>query len=676
MNKNIRFLSSFRAGLLGSMIVMSSLSSYAEVKTYFSGWKNYPEASHILAAERAERLDVSDYLRWKRLTTSADVDINSVEALNFIRRNQGWYYWPNASLIKKRIEGSFSNETPAADIIRFYTNNIEPTSGRGWYYYLRALESQGKGEKFSSLVKGGWAKASFKKEIEAQFLSRYKGYLNQNDHIRRIDNLLYRGLASEARRMYAYIPNDWKKLAEARIALRYKGKDVEARLAAVPSSLANNKGLQYERIRWRQAKGLAKGALDLAFDAGKPNDWTRLWWNVQEKASRDAYDMKRYKTAQKIASSHGSDDGSSVILVEGEWLAGRAAYKVSGLENVALTHFQNLYEKANNPAWRAKGAYWAGRSMAKAGKNDIAQAWYQKAAVFSHHFYGQLSAAQAGLSVPQKIAELNALPLENGSAILALPTTGNNRLANIAEMLVKNGRSREARLFAVSACPSGSGANVIKSCALWAKSIGLPDAALSLAKRLDRLGSYTLMSELYPTISLPSVKNSAGYERLEKSLIHAIIRQESAFDHDVGSHAGAKGYMQLMPATAKETANKYGLGWSGTSRLFTKDYNITLGTHYLADQVKRYNGSYILAAVAYNAGPGRANQWIKRYGDPRSAKVDAIEWVEEIPIEETRNYVQHILENLLVYRSIFDDADKNETLSSIMQHGGIPKRFR
>lgn len=184
------------------------------------------------------------------------------------------------------------------------------------------------------------------------------------------------------------------------------------------------------------------------------------------------------------------------------------------------------------------------------------------------------------------------------------------------------------------------------------------------------------MSELYPTISLPSVKNSAGYERLEKSLIHAIIRQESAFDHDVGSHAGAKGYMQLMPATAKETAGKYGLGWSGTSKLFTKDYNITLGTHYLADQVSRFDGSYILAAVAYNAGAGRANQWIKTYGDPRSKNVDAIEWVENIPIEETRGYVQHVLENLLVYRTIFDDTDKDETLTSIMANGGVPKRLR
>ncbi|MFV0322252.1 MAG: transglycosylase SLT domain-containing protein [Alphaproteobacteria bacterium] len=675
MNQNTIFSTAIKAGMLSSAIFLSSFS-HAQVQTYFSGWKNYPEPSHIVAAQNAGQLEVSDYLRWKRLTTNSNVEINDVEALNFIRRNAGWRYWPNSSLIKRRIEETFSSATPASDIVNFYQAGIVPSTGQGWYYYLHALEQNGKPENFAKLVKDGWALSRFKPALAADYLGRYKGYLTQDDHIRRLDNLLYLGAASEARRMYSYVPKDWEKLSEARIALRYDGNNVNALIAAVPANLKSNEGLQYERIRWRQNKGLTQGAIDLAFDAGRPNDWTTMWWRVQEKASKDAYNLKKYKTATKIAASHGSSDGSSSVFTDGEWLAGRAAYKVNGWENIAAEHFGNLYNKANNPAQRARGAFWAGRSMEKAGQSAEAQAWYQKGAQFAHTYYGQLAAGKAGVSVPQKIMEERALPLKIGNAYLAIPTTGENRLANIAEMLVKNGRSREARAFATSACPEGSGSNVIKSCALWARSIDLPDAALSMAKQLDRSGDYVLMSELYPTISIPTVKNSAGYERLEKSLIHAIIRQESAFDMDVGSHAGAKGYMQLMPATAKETAGKYGLGWSGTSKLFTKDYNITLGTHYLADQVSRFDGSYILAAVAYNAGPGRANQWIKTYGDPRSKNVDAIEWVENIPIEETRGYVQHVLENLLVYRTIFDDVDEDETLTSIMANGGIPKRLR
>ncbi len=649
------------------------LEAYA-AKAHFSGWKNYPEPSHILAAQQEGKEDVSHYLRWKRLVTS-NVEINEIEAINFIRKNKGWRYWPYSSRIQYKIERAFSDNMQAQDIVEFF-NHKRPVTGNGWYYYLKSLEKNGKPDNFTQLVKDGWALGSYTVEREKDFLKQYKSYLNQDDHIRRLDNLLYKGFVLEARRMYGFVPNSWQKLADARIALRKKDSDVNERITIVSDNLKNNEGLAYERIRWRQSKGLTQAAMDLAFDSGKPSDWQSLWWKIQEKSYKDAYKVKRYKTARKIASSHGDAEPTSSIFLEGEWLAGRAAYKVNGWENTALTHFENLYNQANSPIWRSKGAYWAARTMEKAGEKELAQSWYQKGSRFPHTYYGQLSASKAKISIVEEIAKIRALPLKTGNAVLALPSSGQNRLANIAEILVNNGRTLEARRFAVNACPAGSGANVIKSCALWAKSIGLPDAALSMAKRLDRSGDYTMMSELYPVISIPSVKNEAGFERLEKSLIHAIIRQESAFDKDVGSHAGAKGYMQLMPATAKETAGKHGLPWTGTSKLFTKDYNITLGTHYLANQVKYYDGSYILAAVAYNAGPGRANRWIKTYGDPRNPNVDAIEWVENIPIEETRGYVKRVLENLVVYRILFDDKDKNETLASIMNKGGIPKRLR
>ncbi len=667
---NILYL--FQFALLGSSL---SLSPYAHAaKAHFSGWKNYPEPSHILAAEREGKEDVSNYLRWKRLTT-ADVDINEVEAINFMRKNKGWHYWPYSSRIQYKIERSFSDNMQAQDITGFFSHK-RPVTGRGWYYYLTSLEKTQKPNDFAQLVKDGWALGSFTIEMEQNFLGRYKSLLNQDDHIRRLDNLLYKGLSAEAARMYGFVPNATQKLAEARIGLRQKAPDVNARIAAIPEHVKNDKGLAYERIRWRQAEGLDQGAMDLAFESGKPHDWQSLWWRLQVKSYDYAYKAKRYKTAQKIAASHGDAEPTSSLFLEGEWLAGRAAYKVTGWEETALSHFEKLYNEAKSPIWRAKGAYWAGRTMAKAGEKELAASWFTKGSRFAHTYYGQLSANRAGISVADEIAKLQALPLQTGNAVLALPSSGQNRLANIAEILVQNGRSLEARRFAVAACPRGSGANVIKSCALWAKSIGLPDAALSMAKRLDISGDYTMMSELYPTISIPSVKNEAGHERLEKSIIHAIIRQESAFDKDVGSHAGAKGYMQLMPATAKETAGKHGLPWTDTTKLFQKDYNITLGTHYLANQVSYYKGSYILAAVAYNAGPGRANRWIKNYGDPRDKNVDAVEWVENIPIEETREYVKRVLENLVVYRILFDDQDKNESLASIMNTGGVPKRLR
>ncbi len=660
--------------LLLATAISTPIAGQAKVSAFFEGWVNYPEPSHVMKAARANHDDVEDYLRWKRLTTS-NISLTQDEILTFIRNNTGWRYWPNSSTMQTNIEKAFSDNFPKDDIIRFYGSNKRPISGNGWYYYLSAIEKQAPAD-FSTQVKDAWALGHFTEKQQSNFIGRYGHLLTQNDHIRRIDNLLYAGAAEQARAMYKYVPNDWQQIAQTRIALRYKQKNANDMVNRLPNHLLQNEGVIYERIRWRQASGLKKPALDLAFDAGKPSDWSRLWWEVQERASRDAYDMQRYKTAQRIAANHAPADPTSGVFLEANWLAGRAAMKVSGMESTALQHFSSLYERSVDPKWRARGAYWAARIYRKLGQSSEAQTWFTRAAQFPHTYFGQLALGEAGLSTKDKLQELRASAIPAGTQILALPTSGENRLANIAAMLAKSPKRKEARRFAMASCPSGSGANVIKVCSEWARSIGLNDAALFSAKILDESGRYTMISEMFPVTSLPVVKNNRDRERLEPALIHAIIRQESAFDLYAGSHAGAKGYMQLMPATAKETAQKYGLRWTDTSALFQKDYNITLGTHYLADQVSRYDGSYILAAVAYNAGPGRANQWIKAFGDPRASNVDAVEWVEKIPFTETRLYVQKVLENLIVYRSVLGDNDADESLTEIMKHGGVPRRFR
>ena len=127
------------------------------------------------------------------------------------------------------------------------------------------------------------------------------------------------------------------------------------------------------------------------------------------------------------------------------------------------------------------------------------------------------------------------------------------------------------------------------------------------------------------------------------------MRQESAFQADAVSPAGAQGLMQLMPKTASETARALKISHS-PGRLSEPDYNLKLGQAYLRDMIADFGGSYILALAAYNAGPKRAREWLKAHGDPRAGVEEAVDWIEMIPIEETRNYVQRVLENLQVYR--------------------------
>jgi soluble lytic murein transglycosylase len=179
--------------------------------------------------------------------------------------------------------------------------------------------------------------------------------------------------------------------------------------------------------------------------------------------------------------------------------------------------------------------------------------------------------------------------------------------------------------------------------ATLAETNGRTDLGIAVAKRAIDAGT-PLMVHGYPVTAVPSGGT------VEHSLLYAITRQESAFDREAVSRVGARGLMQLMPATANEIADKMKLPFS-TERL-TADgiYNVLLGRAYLETLIEDFGGSYALAIAGYNAGPGRVRQWLRDYGDPRGGSIDMVDWIESIPLSETRNYVQHVLENLQIYR--------------------------
>ena len=155
----------------------------------------------------------------------------------------------------------------------------------------------------------------------------------------------------------------------------------------------------------------------------------------------------------------------------------------------------------------------------------------------------------------------------------------------------------------------------------------------------------------YIPVAFPVVPVPAGYEA-NWTFIHAISRQESQFDRAAVSHAGARGLMQLMPGTARETAARIGLDYNVDALTTDTSYNVMLGSTYFQRMLSYYGGSYPLAIAAYNAGPGNVNRWLTANGDPRTGSIDILDWIEAIPISETRNYVQRVLENAVVYETL------------------------
>jgi soluble lytic murein transglycosylase len=137
----------------------------------------------------------------------------------------------------------------------------------------------------------------------------------------------------------------------------------------------------------------------------------------------------------------------------------------------------------------------------------------------------------------------------------------------------------------------------------------------------------------------------------EPALLMGVGRQESMFNPWVSSHAGARGLLQLIPRTAFLMARQLGLPYNPGRLIGDPDYNVRLGSHYLKTLLKHYDGEVALAVAAYNAGPRRVDEWIRLHGDPRRGDPSAlIDWIELIPFDETRNYVQRVLEGRGMYQ--------------------------
>jgi soluble lytic murein transglycosylase len=154
-------------------------------------------------------------------------------------------------------------------------------------------------------------------------------------------------------------------------------------------------------------------------------------------------------------------------------------------------------------------------------------------------------------------------------------------------------------------------------------------------------------------------------------LVHALIRQETEFDSYAVSPAGARGLMQMMPASAKKAAHDGGLPYHPDALLADPQYNIQLGMIEFAGHLSNWGGSYVLATASYNAGPGNVKKWLAANGDPR-AGTDPIDWIEQIPFSETRNYVQRVLENMEVYRNRLQGADQKLQILSDLYAPATP----
>lgn len=397
-------------------------------------------------------------------------------------------------------------------------------------------------------------------------------------------------------------------------------------------------GLLYERLRWRRKNDLDAGAVEILRRMPSADKIHNLedWWKERHIIIRRLSEKKDWKNAYALAAAHKQKEGLS--FAQAEWLAGFLALRYLHQPARAYTHFDKLYRGVSSPISQARAAYWAGRASEGFKDKTISQRWYKIAAAKRTTFYGQMAAAELRMA--------DSLPH------MALPTLTSDdktrmesqELMRAAILLARAGLHKQAAQFFKAFTAKEDTPAAYYFAAHKAADLDLTNTALSIAKQATNKGMF-LTAQSYPVIT----GNMRGVN-LEWALVHSIIRQESMFDTAAQSPAGALGLMQLMPATAREVAGKAGLSYSHLRLTSDPSYNITLGSSYLGRLLKRYDGSYPLAIAAYNAGPGRVDQWIKTFGDPRIGQVSLIDWIELIPIYETRNYVQRVMEAVYIYR--------------------------
>lgn len=553
------------------------------------------------------------------------------ELSGFIEKNPDW---PKLKGIQMIVEQKMPATMSAAEIALWYTNHA-PITLVGFYRYIDALNQTGRENEALKAVRERWIGGTFGQDDQTAFFARFRSWLTNNDMWARTDRLLWDNEATQARRMAPYLTATDQNVLEARLALYGDDSRASSWLERIPRDAQNDPGLLYQRLRYYVKNNRDDEANDLLLNApaelGKPGSW----WNQRNIMVRRAIDAQNFSLAYRLAANHGQTEPKP--LVQAEFLSGWLALRFLNNATVAVQHFKNLYNAASTPISRARGAYWMGRCYEVLGNKLEAEQAYQDAAIFNTSYYGQLASTRI-YGTPVQIAKFDPpLPDSVRKSFFA-----RDNIRAIKRLMDINQKERAKTFFMAAADYATKRADFILLTEV-AGQVRRPDLGILAVKEatqknmLIQNGGFPLVN-----VAIPSPP--------EQAFTLSLIRQESMFNPDATSSVGARGLMQLMPRTAKEVSHKIGLPYS-EARLEDPEYNIQLGTAFVAKQLDRFDGSYVLALAGYNAGPSRARDWVEKYGDPRSANIDTIDWIEAIPIPETRNYVQRILENIQVYRA-------------------------
>ena len=589
-------------------------------------WDN---AARIAARDGAVAEDI---IEWMRLRAGLG---RYEEIMAFLERRPDW---PGETYLRRQSEGTIARQTHSA-ILDFFAET-PPQTPRGVLMHAEALAASGRSGDAQVNIVLAWRNRQMTVTDQALYLDLHGGLL-ETHHSSRLESMLWRGSGADARRMFDLVSEDEKKLAEAWLALLNLSGDVTSRLEAVPEALRDHPGLAHARFEWRIRKGFRDEAKAILLDQsrraeklGRPESWSNRRRALARDEMRDGDPAIAYQLAARHFLTEGSD------FADLEWLSGYIALRYLNLPQIAIEHFKNHQEVVRSVISRARAGYWLGRAYEAMEDAENAADAYRSAGRYQTAFYGILAAEHAGIEADTNLnggedfgdwrsSDLAQRDLFQAGLLLA--ASGE---ANLAERfwahLVEDLDRQEAGLL---------GRAVLD--------VGTPHMAVMVGKRAARQG-VEIHAPYYPLHPLARRELPIAPE-----MSLAIARRESEFDPGVQSGVGARGLMQIMPATGRSVARKLGVTDHTTERLMTDpEYNARLGSSYLSELAGIFDGNVVMMSAGYNAGPSRPLNWMQKFGDPRATpEIDIVDWIEHIPFRETRNYVMRVTESLPIYRA-------------------------
>lgn len=606
-------------------------------QAFANGTNNYIkliENKNWEAAKKIESKNLSPMTTWLKLIYGNE--INFYELTSFIKK---YPKWPRQDALKEMAERVPLEKVKAADILLWFQYN-PPKTTNGQLKYIELTSNIKIKEKYAKII---WHEAVLSKEEEKIFLNKYQKLLSTEDHIKRINFMIFNHQPEQATRIINLLPKSLKNLYMLKISLQQR----KTSTSNIPKNHLSDIGILYNVAHIHDKNNDEDSLIQtLNIVSNKGKSFQSYFWRLKAKLIRTLIRNKKYNAAYTFASSHGNSDTKE--YTDAEWLSGWISLRFLNDPKTAIIHFKNFHQRVKMPMSISRGAYWLGRSYEKLKQKKESNHWYNISAKYFTNFYGQLSLC--------KINNCNVnIPKEHKITNEDRVKFNNNNLINSALLLQQipkyNHLTKELLLKAID--NSNNTGEII----LITK-IKFKNNHFHLATEMAKKAGYKNIMSMKENYPIP--KFIYSNHKIDHSLVLSLIRQESVFDQNAISSAGAMGLMQIMPAVAKKTAQNNKIKFNQKMLLSDPNFNSRLGVAHIESLLKEYDNSYILSIAAYNAGSKAVNNWIENNGDPRFMKneEEIIDWLEKITYHETRNYVQRVLENRAIYYILINKKNK------------------